>query len=497
MAERRGLKPADTRSDDRSAMVLAYAKAMAGQVIHDPDGKTSRRTTRSYGGYTKENIEEYLKAPSANEKNLRDASISLYQTNTRYRSLLQYYANLPCWVYTISPVNFNPEKVKPENFKKQYLKVCNILESMGIPKILREITLTALREGAYYGCIWGGTGDGFILQKLDPNYCTIVSIGDGGVYQFKYDMSNIKQEDLETYYPPQFQDMYNAYKNGGSKYQLVPPEISVCLKADTTIPEYSIPIFSGLLPTLFQIKNIEELSENSSELSNYKLLAGKIPVDGNGVPVIDYNTAMAYYSHIANNVGERVGVAISPFDLKDYSFEQSGNTAQIDTVSRASENFFAAAGTSALLHGATNSTSGVTKLAIKTDETIAFGFMFQCEKIINRFLKTLSGTVKFKTHFLEISCFNREDKIAELRSSLNYGIGKLEFIAAMGIPQHDLLGESFIEKSILDIDNLFTPLKTSSTQSSETVASGRPKSGDNKISDNGEATRDNDQNDNK
>ena len=98
---------------------------------------------------------------------------------------------------------------------------------------------------------------------------------------------------------------------------------------------------------------------------------------------------------------------------------------------------------------------------------------------------------------MEISCFNREDKIAELRSSLNYGIGKLEFIAAMGIPQHDLLGESFIEKNILDIDNLFTPLNTSSTQSSETVASGRPKSGDNKISDNGEATRDNDQNDNK
>lgn len=478
---------------EKEKLAWEFAKAMANQVIHDPDGKTSRRKSRSYSAPTKSSIEGYLQSPTSSEKDLRNASIYLYQINTRYRNLLNYYANLPCWSYVINPVNYNPEKIKKESFKKQYFKVCHLLESMGIEKTMREIVVTALREGAYYGVVWGGDGNSFILQKLDADYCYIVSIGDGGVFQFKYDVSQIKAEDVETYYPPAFLDMYQEYVRTGEKYQLVPPEIAVCFKADPSVVEYSIPVFSGAMPTLFEIENVKSLVESAAELSNYKLLAGKIPVDDEGVPLVEYSTVMQYYQHIANNVGDRVGVALSPFELKDYSFEQSGTTAQINTIGRANENFFAEAGTSALLHGATNDTSGVTKLAIKVDEAYAFGLMYQAEKIVNRLLKMMSGTVKFKIHFLEVSQFNREDKVEEYRSSMNYGIGKLEFLALMGIHQYDILGENYVETNVLGINDLFTPMKTASTQSSkESANAGRPMSDDGDITGEGEATRDND-----
>lgn len=487
------LSPIVENMTDRQKRAWEFAKNLANQVVHDPDGKTSKRTSRTYSAPTKEDIEDYLKSPSSNEKSLRNASIYLYQINTRYRNLLNYYGNLLCWIYVINPVNYNPDKVKKDSFKKQYLKVCNILESMGVEKSMREIVVTALREGAYYGVIWGGNGDSFILQRLDPDNCVIVSISDGGVFQFKYDMSKVKAQDVETYYPPAFAEMYNEYLRTGEKYQLVPPEIAVCFKADPSIVEYSVPVFAGTMPTLFDIENTKALSETADELSNYKLLAGKIPVDEEGVPLIEYNTVMQYYNHIANNVGDRVGVAFSPFELKDYSFEQSGTSAQIDEVSRANDNFFAEAGTSALLHGSTNSTSGVTKLAIKSDEAFAFGLMYQAEKIINRFLKLLSGTVKFKIHFLEVTCFNREEKIEEYRSAMNFGVGKLEFLAIMGIHQFDILGENYVEKDLLGIDNLFTPMRTASTQSSaDSKNAGRPELNDDQISDGGEATRDND-----
>lgn len=482
---------------ERQKLALAFAKMMAQQTIHDPDGKTSRRTSRTYSTITRENVESYLASPSANEKQLRDASIYLYQTNSRYRNLLNYYANVPCWIYTIDALNFNKEKVKKDNFKKQYQKVCNILESIGVIKTMREAVLTALREGVFYGVIWGGDGSSFILQKLDPNYCTIVSIGDGGVFNFAYDVSQIKEQDLPSYFPPQFTDMYNAYKAGGSKYQVVPPEVSFCVKADTTIPEYSVPPFSSVLPALYYIENIEDLTETATELSNYKMLAGQIPVDGEGVPIVDYGTVMEYYSHIAGNVGDRVGVALSPFKLDSFTFEKSGTTSQIDDIARANENFFASAGSSALLHGATNSTSGVTKLAIKSDEAYAFGYMYQCEKVINRFLKTLSGTQKFKIKFLPISIFNREEMIDTYKNAMNYGVGKLQYIAAMGISQFDILGQDFIEDEILDIDNLFTPMSTASTQSSSSDDVGRPEEGDAEIDDAGEATRDSGANDNR
>ena len=118
--------------------------------------------------------------------------------------------------------------------------------------------------------------------------------------------------------------------------------------------------------------------------------------------------------------------------------------------------------------------------------------MYQCERIVNRFLKLLSGTVKFKIHFLDVSVFNREDKIEQYRSSMNYGIGKLEFCAVMDIRQHDILGENYIESEIIGINELFTPMKTASTQSADEAQAGRPTLGDGEISDEGEETRDGD-----
>lgn len=485
----------DAEKESQRKIALAFAKAMARQVVHDPDGKTSRRASTAYSAYTRENIEKFLASPTANEKELRNASIYLYQTHSRYRNLLHYYACVPRWYYILTPLAFNPDKVKKDNFKKQYQKVCNIVESMGVVRAMREASLVALREGAFYGLIWGGDGSCFILQKLNPDNCQIVSITDGNVFQYAYDMSKVKEEDLDTYYPPQFTEMYRAYASGGSKYQLVPPEIGVCLKGDPSIVEYSIPPFSAVLPSLYSIKNIEDLTETATELSNYKLIAGLLPTDDEGSPLIDYETAMQYYAHIAGNVGDRVGVALTPFELKSYDFEQSGTTAQVDNISRANENFFAAAGTSALLHGATNATSGVTKLAIKVDEGFAFSIMDQCSSVINRFLKTLSGTVKFKLSFLPVSIFNEAEMIDQYKSAMNFGMGKLQYAACMGIKQTDLLGQAYMENEVLEFDTLFKPMQMASNQSADANSPGRPQEDD--ISAEGEETRDSTANDNR
>lgn len=496
MANIEGIPPVE-EMNEKQKLALVFAKALASQTIHDPSGKTSKRKNRKYSTPTKADIEGYLQSPSTNEKNLRNSSIYLYQINPRYRNLLNYYSSIPRWFYTISPVNYNPDRVRKEALTKQYQKVCNVLESIGVEKTMREIVVAALREGVYYGCIWGGNGDSFILQKLDPDNCVLSSIGDGGVFQFQYDMSKVEEDDLKTYYPPAFTEMYREYQRSGNQWQPVPPEISVCFKADPSIVEYSIPTFAGTFPTLFELENVQALSETSAELSNYKLIAGTIPTDEEGVPLVDYETVMQYYQHLSNNVGDRVGVALTPFELESFNFDQSAAAAQVDAVARASENYFSEAGSTALLHGATNNTSGVTKLAIKVDEAFSFGLMYQCERIINKFLKTLSGTVKFKVHFLEISCFNVEEKLESLRSAMNYGVGKLEYIVANGIRQHDILGENFVENEILDLNNLLVPVKTASTRSAEESEVGRPKSSDGDISDAGESTRDGDANDNR
>lgn len=83
------------------------------------------------------------------------------------------------------------------------------------------------------------------------------------------------------------------------------------------------------------------------------------------------------------------------------------------------------------------------------------------------------------------------------KGALNYGIGKLEYIACVGIPQYDVMSKAFIENEVLGIDGLFEPFKTASTRSAEEASSGRPAETDSEIEDAGEKTRDSGANENR
>lgn len=474
---------------------LIFAKELAKAKIYDPSG-TAQRTSRTFTGqYSQEQLYNFLKSPTANEKNLRDASVYMYHVNTRYHRLLHYYAGIPTYSYVATPLMFDSSKVKKESFRKQYIKVMSKLELMNIKEETRNQILVALREGVFYGVRWSDSSSAFI-QKLNPDICQITSISDG-VFLFSVDMSNIDEERLPCY-PPQFEEMFREYQKTGVKWQPVDPDISVCIKADRSVVEYSIPPFAGTLPELYVINDAQALQEAATELDNYKLLVGEMDVDDEGIPKMTFDQMLEYYEQIAGNIGDRVGLAISPFKLSAIDFSKSAAADAIDATARAVNNFWSACGTSAVLHGAENKTAGGLKLAIKQDETLVFGLIDQCERQLNRWLKTsMGGSIKFKVTFLKTTVFNLEDMISKYKESLNYGIGKLYYMAALNIPQYDIEGLTFIENDVLQIDELLKPLKTSSTQSADDNKSGRPPEDETDLDESGESTRDNDTNANR
>jgi hypothetical protein len=293
--------------------------------------------------------------------------------------------------------------------------------------------------------------------------------------------------------------LYAEYKVDKKKYKEVPAEVSVCVKFDPTIVEYSIPPFSAVMPYLYTIANAVSLQETKDELNNYKMIAGKVPMDEKGKPLIGWDMYLKYYNHLENAIGDGVGLAISPFDLKSFDFEQSGSTAEIDNVSRAIDNYWTSAGTSGLLHGVSNNTSGVTKLAIQNDENYVLGVIQQIEKSLNLYLKlNFSGTNKFKITILPITIYNRNDFIEMYKGSVAFGLGKSHYAAALGIPQTDVDGLNYLETDVIQIDKILKPMVNSHNASSDEMQSqGRPTVDDDELSDSGENTRNNDTNSNR
>lgn len=476
---------------DLVEMPASFAKELIRQLTYNPKNSSSRKTY-TYSIYTKENILKWLQSPaeSTNEKNLRNASNYMYVSSMHYKRLLHYYAGLLVGAYVISPIGFDPTTDTQANLKKQYLKVSKFLEQLRVPHLLHSKMLQTIRDGVFYGVILSDNNS-TIIQGIDPDYCTVTSICDG-TFLYNVDMTKIASK-LE-FYPPQFTEMYTNYLETGEKWQEVPPEISFCIKADETIIDYNIPLFAAVMPSLYTIANTESLQETATELKNYKMLAGKIPMDDKGNPLMDDAMVMKYYSHIANALGDNVGLALTPFSFDVYGFENKSGTQDIDDLASAVSNFWSTAGTSGLLHGKENDTSGVTKLAIKNDETFVIGIAQQIERIINRYLKTnFSGSAKFKMTILPLTVFNREELLKYYKEAASFGLGKSYYAAALGIPQYDIAGLLYLEDNFVPFDKL-QPLRSSYTDSG---GGGRPLSGDDNLTESGEATRRNDSNANR
>lgn len=455
---------------------------------------TTTKTNPTYQRYTKEDLLNYMQAPASNEKYLRNASIYMYDASSQYRRLIQYYALLPRWEYIISPLDFDKTKVKEENFRKSYQKVASALEVKNLRHELQKACMIALRDGVLYGAVWSASNS-FYIQRINPDYCSLTSINDG-TWMYSVDMSQIQENKL-VLYPPEFTTMYNAYKSTGQKWQEVPESISFCLKADETTSSYSIPPWCSVLPMLYDLETYKALQETATKIANYKLLAMKIELNSDGAPTVDWPLAEKYYQQLCNVLPPYVGATIAPLKIEGFDFDKASGTSDVDTVSRAEKHFWFTSGTSSLLHGDdTSSTAGALKLSIRADEEIMLGMMSQAERLINRMLKSMSGTIKFKIQFLPVTVFNQEEQIGYWKDAAALGVpgSKVAYAATLGVHQADLSGLDFIEQTIIGTGD-WVPLQNGYTVGND--EGGRPEASDQDLGDAGEATRESGANENR
>lgn len=446
----------------------SFAKLLS-QRIRDPE-RSNDAVSKTFSSYTKEQILTWLKSPTANAKNLVLASRQLFQNSIEYRRLIYYYAYMSLFAYTISPVGFDAQKAKTDNFLKQYTKIASLVERMNLRHEMRRGLVNALVDGVAYGIILESNVSWFV-QYINPDYCVLSSKSDG-TYIFSIDMSQIKSADLPKY-PPIVESMYNEYLSSGVKLQEVPEDSCFCIKADESV-DYPIPFWAGLMPAVFDLENYKELAEVATKLDIFKLIAFEIPLDEKNKPTMTWDMIKKFYDLVANNVPSAVGVAAVPGKINavDFSGSAVGNTT--DDISSAIQRFYYSSGNSPLLFGdASNKSSSALSLSIKSDEEIVLALMAQCERVINRLLKSQAGTQKFKINFLPVTIYSKEKELGYLKEASTLGLPvKTAYGAVLNLQQSDMLGMSYLENDVLNINDKLVPLSSTYTQASGET--GRP-----------------------
>lgn len=462
-----------TNAKDGKSSYITYQDLLTGvyanlSKIGIRNLESTSETNPTYTKYTKDQLVTYLGNPASYEKQLRKMSKYLFNISNYYRRLIQYFANMPTFSYTISPYGLDRSKtVNANKLKKAYYSSVAAVELMNLPHEATKMFTIAFRDDVYYGYEWE-TNDSVAFQNLDADYCKISSIEDG-VYNFAFDFSYFdSNQDKLPNYPPEFQTMYDTYKTNTQlyKWQELDSTKSICIKVNEHdyIP---IPPFVSLFSALADIEDYRAISKNASETNNYKALAMEIPLGDKGEFLIDYNDAKEFYDMMTNVLPPNIGAILTPMKLTDWNFEKSGVNSDTNEVAKAEATFFTTAGVNKILFGGGEDPSATTlNLCTVNDQMIVFAVMRQLERWVNRKLKSVSSSYKFRINFLPVTHYNIAEMHERYLKDATYGMPtRTAALATAGYAGTDYENMTYLENEILGLSNGEMPLKSSNTQS--------------------------------
>lgn len=431
-------------------------------ITRDLNNNTS---TPTFSVYSKDDIQTYLSNPYTYEKQLRKAITYIYGASSHFRRLIQYFVGLSDLAYIVEPYKIDPKKANTKTMNNNYRKVLNMLSSMSIKTQIPKVLTVCLREDVFYGTLWV-VNDNITIQQLPSDYCSISTI-EGNVpnvtFNFSYFDSN---STMLEFYPQEFQTKYKQYQSHRTTrwIELDSPN-SFAVKCNSDILDYALPPFAGLLRELYDIEDYKQLKESKTALENYAMLAMTLPMESDGSWGIDLNKARDFWRNLDSVLPEEVGSVLTPMPISKISFEKS-NTGETDTVTEAEQHMFSAAGVSSLLFNNEKASANALSLSIKADQAITYGIVKGVQDVINRFIQSQSYGKNFKVNFLDVSPYNRKELGDAYLKAASYGLPTISaYAASQGMGQAELDSMSFLEGSVLGLQDMFRPIQSSTQMS--------------------------------
>lgn len=457
----------------------------------------TKSSTKTITAFSKETLRTYLQNIGTNEKNLRNLSRYLYYRCHSYYRLIMYNANMFCLEgRSVIP---KYDLVKENNVTKvlkSYNETLDILDTMNLQFEFLKVYSLCFREDVYYGCCYYDE-TGMFFYPLDPDYCKISGMYQTGDFSFSVDMSYFRSRQtlLEMLGDP-FQSMYRAYESGGNnaKWQPMPDEYAVCLKARAEDWETVLPVYSGLLNSIINLIDLEDIQAVADEQEIYKMIWLEMEtITGSKNPddwKVDPTIMIDYFERMINEaLPDYASAAIIPGKLNQISFD-SDKATDTNKVAKATETLFNSSGGAQILNSSTISGTTAFNAAIKADTEFAISMLLpQTQAWVNRFLSyQLSNPCRIK--FFEISTYTKDAFKESLLKDAQYGLPtKLAINTLNGYSEKDTMALNFLEEQCLQVTSKFVPLQSSHTQSGAENEVGAPTKSDTEITDDGEASR--------
>lgn len=451
------------------------------------------KSTTSLSKFDVETVSRYLQNPIANEKNLRNLSNYLYNVNSQYKRIINYFALMPTYAYTLTPTDNPFEKKDVKKIQKHYIKTLQYIDKLNLRHEMINAIRVVFREDTYYG-YEHESKDSFFIQKMDADYCRISSIEDG-VYNYQFDFSffNNRKELLEMY-PSEFTEKYNQYLATKENWIELDSNKTIVLKSNSDLL-YALPPLNGMFEAIFDYDEYKKIHKAKSKMDTFMALVQRIPMDDKSGDMnkflIDLDLAGQFHNAAEEGLPNGVTFITSPMSIESVKMEK--NRSDQDVISQALKAVHDDGGVSQFLFNSGQSTGVGLEKSIITDEELVYAILRQVERWVNRKIKKQSSSFNYNFSFIDMTIFNQDKYYEKYLKAAQFGVPvKLEIGAALGLSPLDVINKAVLENDILGLNELFIPLQSSHTQNNDpTNTGGAPEKSDDDISASTEVNRNN------
>lgn len=427
---------------------------------------------------------------SCDSKEIRDLSRHFFKVSGTYSRAAYYLAHLPTYDILALPTVLKDD-VDSERVLSDFVNVLDFFRKLRLKTTLKEVALDVIVDGVYYGYLRNSSGN-VVLQKLPTDYCrTNYKINGLPVVEFDVTYfdgvstdNDIRVKILNSF-PREVVSGYIEYKKGNLDKER--NGVWVTLDPDSGIAFYfndsHRPLLSNAFFSILDVLELKGIEKRKAEDNLFNLLIQKVPLTKDGEFIFDMTEAKAMHNNAAgifrNTSKTDVLTTFADIELLDLNESDLG---QLD-LSGWKKDVYGDLGISQQLF----STEGNLALekSLMVDESLIFYLVEKFEAWINhqvdlRFNKTKTKYY-FTATFPPISNNNKIDMSKHYKELATLGYSKFLPALALGQSQLEVMSSASFENSILQLNNIMEPLKSSHTQSAS--KGGRPKKDDSEKSD--------------
>lgn len=462
----------------------------------------TKASTRRVDALTKDRIVEFLKSPTSNENNLRNAVWYIYYRNQVFQRIITYFSSLFCFeAHSVIP---RFDLVKPDSddkLLKSYNDTLKMMTNWNINNEFFKVVKTCMIQDVSYNCAYYDE-TGLYLLPMPADYCRIYAQYPTGDFAYAVDMSYFRRyEDLVEAWGEPFKTMYANYRRdmSNNRWQIMPDEYAACFKFRNDDWQTIMPPFSGLLGDLINLNDIADNQAVADSLDIFKFIYVKLRTLTGAKMTDEWSISpeivVEYFNRMINEaLPPYVSAAIVPTndDVGVVDFSSTDKTAQTNKVLNATKSVLNTSGGAQILNSADIVGTTAFRAAILADTEFAISSLLpQIEGWFNRIMPFVVSNPA-KIHFYHVGRLNREDLRKELLEDAQYSLPtKLAVMSLSGLDPLDTLALNYLEENILKLGDKFNdPLKSSYTQSAGDNEGGRPTSDDSDLTDDGESSRD-------